>query len=72
MAVRTATMQFRVAEDDLNDSKRPRIGMTASEKAIEEATSLLHRGQFDVPGKKKGRISLAELSRYDLIKSRLW
>ncbi|ORY54081.1 eukaryotic membrane protein family-domain-containing protein [Leucosporidium creatinivorum] len=68
---RWASMTEREGEDRLNDRKRPKIGVTAQEDTLDrEATDLLRDNNFDA--EDKSRKAWPHISRYDMIKSRLW
>ncbi|BGP51391.1 hypothetical protein JCM10450v2_007333 [Rhodotorula kratochvilovae] len=66
----------RLAEESLASRSRPKIGVTASEAALDAEVSALLRAPVD--GEREGgqeggrRKGLEELGRYDMVKSRLW
>lgn len=48
-------MELRLKEDEL------KIGITPSEKVLQQSTSVLDQGQFDVVGKKSRSVGLSDL-----------
>ena len=74
-ATRFASLETRAREEELNGRNRVHIGVSDAERAAERETAKLvnEDARFDVPGKfKLGKGSLMELSRYEMVKSRLW
>ncbi|GAA5872677.1 hypothetical protein JCM1840_004484, partial [Sporobolomyces johnsonii] len=72
---RWSTMATREDEEELNGRKRDKIGVSDKEKASDEqTTALLSSSTFDARGAvaKGDKITLATLSRYDMVRSRLW
>ncbi|GAA5969304.1 hypothetical protein JCM21900_004581 [Sporobolomyces salmonicolor] len=72
---RWSTMSTREDEEELNGRKRDKIGVSDKEKASDEqTTALLSSSTFDARGAvaKGDKITLATLSRYDMVRSRLW
>ncbi|GAA5920090.1 hypothetical protein JCM1841_004089 [Sporobolomyces salmonicolor] len=72
---RWSTMSTREDEEELNGRKRDKIGVSDQEKASDEqTTALLSSSTFDARGAaaKGDKITLATLSRYDMVRSRLW
>ncbi|KAL8293067.1 hypothetical protein RQP46_000761 [Phenoliferia psychrophenolica] len=71
-SARWARMEENAQEDELNDRSRPPIGLSNKERQHErEAAKAWDDNAIDVPGKVT-KISLTTLSRYDMIKSRVW
>ncbi|GAA5875756.1 hypothetical protein JCM3774_006448 [Rhodotorula dairenensis] len=68
---RWATMSDRVTEEQLNDRQRPKIGVTPREKESDRHTvAMLSDDSFRDSRDRK--IDLANLTRFDMVKSRLW
>ncbi|BGP19783.1 hypothetical protein JCM10213v2_007901 [Rhodosporidiobolus nylandii] len=69
---RWSTMLEREDEDRLNDRARPKIGVTAAEAEQDRhTTALLADDVFDAAYRNR-KVNLATLTRYDMVKSRLW
>ncbi|PRQ70976.1 Eukaryotic membrane protein family-domain containing protein [Rhodotorula toruloides] len=69
---RWSTMLEREEEERLNDRQRPKIGVTAKEAEMDrQVASLLADDVFDSAYRNR-KINLTSLTRYDMVKSRLW
>ncbi|GAA5983342.1 hypothetical protein JCM11641_006039 [Rhodosporidiobolus odoratus] len=69
---RWSTMLDREEEERLNDQARPKIGVTVEEAEMDRQTSqLLADDVFDTQYRNR-KINLTTVSRYDMVKSRLW
>ncbi|BGP27400.1 hypothetical protein JCM10295v2_006368 [Rhodotorula toruloides] len=69
---RWSTMLEREEEERLNDRQRPKIGVTAKEAEMDrQVASLLADDVFDSAYRNR-KVNLASLTRYDMVKSRLW
>ncbi|KAK4050009.1 hypothetical protein OIV83_003833 [Microbotryomycetes sp. JL201] len=68
---RWASMAEREQEDRLNDRQRPKIGQSPLEANMDrQVADLLKSDKFD--SHKQSQIAWPNISRYDMIKSRLW
>ncbi|GAA5967821.1 hypothetical protein JCM8115_000374 [Rhodotorula mucilaginosa] len=68
---RWATMSDRLAEDGLNDRQRPKIGVTPREKDSDRRTTAMVSDDAFCDSRHR-KIELANLTRFDMVKSRLW
>ncbi|KDE02249.1 hypothetical protein, variant [Microbotryum lychnidis-dioicae p1A1 Lamole] len=69
---RWASMQQREIEDQLNDRGRAKIGITPAEASMDHQVERLLKDDIFDANERDRKISLASLSRYDMIRSRLW
>ncbi|SCZ99753.1 BZ3501_MvSof-1269-A2-R1_Chr12-2g03455 [Microbotryum saponariae] len=69
---RWASMQQREIEDQLNDRGRAKIGVTPAEASMDHQVERLLKDDIFDANERGRKISLASLSRYDMIRSRLW
>ncbi|KAK9897095.1 DUF747-domain-containing protein [Cystobasidium minutum MCA 4210] len=76
---RYANMQDRATEDQRNDRSRPHIGIGAIEMANSETKRMIEKKDYDSPGRFTGRVgngaagvSMETLSRFSMIKSRIY
>ncbi|SCV73232.1 BQ2448_7157 [Microbotryum intermedium] len=69
---RWSSMQQREIEDQLNDRGRAKIGVTQEEASMDKQVERLLKDDIFDANERGRKISLASLSRYDMIRSRLW
>jgi len=80
---RCSKMEERESEDQLNDRKRPPIGVTETERAMDIlAENLVRSPSFDTPGKFMRSPNVAKsstdswtmenLGRFNMVRSRIW